>query len=108
VGWPAGGIVGGKMVVFLLPPNHSNSKEEKEDAGTRRWQCLRAAGRRWNMMRGGGQRGWGKASGKRTTRLEGGGGGRCEASGRQTSPTRGSLLLWQKMEEPAHLGVGLR
>jgi hypothetical protein len=80
---------GGKMAAFLLPPNCPNSKEEKEDAGTRQWQCLRAARRQWNMTRGGGQRVQGKASGKRTTRLEGGGGGRREASGRWMTQQEG-------------------
>ncbi len=80
MGWPVGGIVGREMAAFLPPPDRPNSKEEKEDAGTRRCQCLRAAGRQWNMTRGGGQRGRGKASRKRTTQLEGGGDGQREAS----------------------------
>ncbi len=81
--------MGGKMAAFLPPSNRLNSKEEKEDAGTRRWQCLRAAGRQWNMTRGGGQRGRGKASEKRTTQLEGGGGRQREASRRQTTQQEG-------------------
>ncbi len=81
--------MGGKMAAFLPPPDRPNSKEEKEDAGTKRWQCLRAAGRQWNMMRGGGQRGRGKASRKRTTQLEGGGGGGCKASGRRMTQQEG-------------------
>ncbi len=88
MGWPVGGIVGEKMVAFLLPADRPNSKEEKEDAGMRRWQCLRATGRQWNMTRGGGQRGWGEASGKRITQLEGGGGGQREASGQRTHNKR--------------------
>ncbi len=67
MGWPVGGIVGGKMAAFLPPPDSPNSKEEKEDAGTRRWQCLHTAGKQWNMTSAGGQRGQGKAGGNRTT-----------------------------------------
>ncbi len=89
MGWPVGRIVGGKMAAFLPPPDCPNFKEEKEDAGTRQWQCLHATGRRWNMMRGGGQRGWGEASEKQTTRLERGGGRRCKASGRRTTQQEG-------------------
>ncbi len=81
--------MGGKMAAFLMPPDRPNSVEEKEDAGTRRWRCLRAAGRQWNMMRGGGQRGRGKVSGKRTTRLEGVGGGQREASGQRMTQQEG-------------------
>ncbi len=81
--------MGGEMAAFLTPPNCPNSKEEKKDAGTRRWQCLRAVGRRWNMTRGEGQRGQGEASGKRATQLEGGGGGRYKASKWRTTQQKG-------------------
>jgi hypothetical protein len=77
------------MAAFLPPPDCPNSKEEKGDAGTRRWQCLCATGSRWNITRGGGQRGQGKASGKRTTRLEGGGDGQHKASGQRTTQQEG-------------------
>ncbi len=81
--------MGGKIAAFLPPPDHPNSKEAKEDAGRRQWQCLPTPGRRWNMTRGGGQRGRGEANRKRTTQLEGGGGGRLEASERQTTQQEG-------------------
>jgi hypothetical protein len=41
------------------------------------------------MTRGGGQRGWAKASGKRTTQLEGGGGGQRKSSRRRTTQQEG-------------------
>jgi hypothetical protein len=98
VGWPFGGIVGGKMAAFLPPPDRPTSEEEKEDTRTRRWQCLHATGRQWNMMRGEGQRERGKASRKQMTQLEGGGGRRREASGWRTTQQEGcccdGIGLW--------------
>jgi hypothetical protein len=94
------------MAAFLPPPDHLKFEEEKEDAGTRWWQCLRAVGRQWNMTRGGAEGvGQGKWEADDTTR--GGRGQTMRGKRAAEDTTRGSSSQQQKMVEHARAGVCL-